>query len=86
MLIKKVDFKLKVIVKALDGKTTVEGKDKRGIIRYELVVAIGGAADIATGHMLTDFDKRSGGGFLRNTAMAATRVATGGCCRFCMTG
>ena len=66
--------RLKGFNKSIDGKTTVEGKGGRlfdGIKR-----AIGGAADIATGHMF-DFDKRSGGGFLRKTAMAGARVAGG---------
>ena len=69
--------RLKGFNKSIDGKTTVGGKGRTGGGLFGGIKrAIGGAADIATGHMF-DFDKRSGGGFLRKTAMAGARVAGG---------
>ncbi len=62
---KKGRLQIKGYSQGLDGKTTVEGKDKRGILGM-----IGGSIDAITGN-LTDFDKRGGKTF------GATRVATG---------
>ena len=62
---KKGRLEIKGFNKSIDGKTTVEGKDKRGILGM-----IGGSIDAITGN-LTDFDKRGGKTF------GATRVATG---------
>jgi len=56
-------------------KTTNNKKSKKGG-GFGLKRMIGGAADMATGHMF-DFDKRSGGGLLRKTAKAGARVAGG---------
>ena len=62
---KKGRLQIKGYSQGFDGKTTVEGKDKRGILGM-----IGGSIDAITGN-LTDFDKRGGKTF------GATRVATG---------